>query len=249
MTLVHIEEGRVTELAGIINREHSLAYRAALDALEHAILCGEALIEARERVAEGSWLKWVDDNLNISTGTLHRYVRLATYKDHLLSAERQPKSINAAIGYLKAIEIPAASVGRNGRKPTFDVEEAKRLRSQGMTYEQIGSIVGVSDQAVRLQLIPGAQRKAMVYTSRHKKKRLAERRALEQAQRDKKVAKVGGAAAGAYALLRRCCVAIDQAMIETTNDSERKSLRDALAQAHKAEDAIVQALRLERTVR
>jgi hypothetical protein len=44
---------QLAALATTINREHGLAYRAALDALEHAILCGEALIEARETVPDG----------------------------------------------------------------------------------------------------------------------------------------------------------------------------------------------------
>lgn len=247
MTIVHeAADQRLVVLAATINREHSLAYQKAIEALEHAILCGEALIEARDAVPEGQWLRWVDENLNLSTGTLHRYIRVATYKDHLLQAERRPASINAAIGYLKAIEVPAASTGRNGRHPSFDVEEAKRLRAQGLTFTEIGPMLGVSDVAVWRQLTPGANRKAIAQANKWKKKRLAERKALEQAQRDKAVAKAGGAPAEAYALLRRCAVALDQALAEAANDDERKALRDALAFTHKGEDAIVLALRLER---
>lgn len=239
------DRGRLRDLIGTINREHTLAYQRAVEALEHAIRCGEALIEAREIVPEGEWLEWCETNLNLGTGTLHRYIRVATYKQELFAAERKPASINAAISYLRAIEAPAASSSRNGRRPTFDVDEARRLRKQGMTYTNIGALLGVSDVAVWRQLTPGATKRTLVYATRYKRKRAAERRALEQAERDKAVAKVGGAAAEAYALLRRTALALDQAMREATAN-ELHALRDALAHTHRAEDAIVSALRLER---
>lgn len=236
----------LTDLAATINREHDLAYRSALNALQHAILCGEALIAARDTVPDGEWLRWVSDNLHISTGALHRYVRIATYKEQLLTADRQPKSINAAISYLKEVGAPAAGTGKNGRKPTFDVEEAKRLRKQGLTFTEIGPLLGVSDVAVWRQLTPGAARKTVERTNRYARQRRAERKALQQKKRDEAVARTGGTAAEAYALLRRCAATLDRSLIATTNGDERKALRDALAYTHKAEDAIVSALQLER---
>lgn len=243
---VEVVDERLTQLAFTINREHTLAYQKAVEALEHAIRCGEALIEAREIVPDGEWTRWVEANLSIATGTMHRYIRVATYKQHLLDADKKPASINAAIGYLKAIGAPAASTGRNGRSPTFDVAEAKRLRKQGMTYEQIGELLGVSDVAIWRQLTPGATKRAIAISNRNRKRRRLEREAFEQTQRDKRVARAGGAAAEAYALLRRCAAALDQALSDAKDDEERKTLRDALAHAHRAEDSIVLALRLER---
>lgn len=236
----------LTDLAATINREHDLAYRAALNALQHAILCGEALIAARDTVPDGEWLRWVSDNLHISTGALHRYVRIATYKEQLLTADRQPKSINAAISYLKEVGAPAAGTGKNGRKPTFDVEEAKRLRKQGLTFTEIGPLLGVSDVAVWRQLTPGAARKTVERTNRYARQRRAERRALQQKERDEAVARVGGSASNAYAALRRCALIIDRAITEATGEMERAGLRNALAFAHRAEDAIVAVLQLER---
>jgi ribosomal protein L20 len=237
------------ELAVTINREHGLAYQSALDALQHAILCGQALIEARATVPDGEWLRWVDDNLDISAAAIHRFVRIATYRDHLLQADQRPKSINAAISYLRDVGAPAVGSGRkglNGRRPTFDVDEAKRLRGQGMTFVDIGEALGVSDVAVWRQLTPGATRQAMSYTARARKKRRAERRALVEKERADAVARVGGSASDAYALLRRCAIALDRAIADSAAESEVSALRDALAFTHKAEDAIVVALRLER---
>jgi len=234
------------DLAATINSEHNLAYRATLDALTHAILCGEALIEARTNVPDGEWLRWVADNLHIGSGALHRYVRLATYKHHLLTAEHEPKSINAAIGYLRQIDAPASSTGRTGRKPSFDVDEAKRLRKQGLNFTQIGEALGVSDVAVWRQLTPGATAQAMRYTARARKQRRAAAKALAQQQRADAVARTAGNPAEAYALLRRCAVTLDRAILDTTDSDEIAQLREALHHTHKAEDAIVRALRLER---
>jgi hypothetical protein len=237
---------QLAALATTINREHGLAYRAALDALEHAILCGEALIEARETVPDGRWGKWVKDNLDMPYPNVNRYVRIATYRDHLLSAENRPQSIQGAITYLRDVGAPAIGTGRNGRRPTFDVDEAKRLKQQGLTNKDIGSALGVSDVAVWRQLTPGATARAVAISNRLRTQRRAEQRALREQERAKQVARVGGSPADAYALLRKTAIALDRALDEADTDEMRKTLRDALTYTHRAEDAIMRALGVAR---
>lgn len=244
-SIVIYDKNRLDTLAETVNREYTLAYDSAVQALEHAIACGEALIEARTLVPDGQWVKWVKENLNINTGTMHRFIRLATYKDELGAAERKPTSINAAIGYLKQIDVPAARSNRNGRKPTFDVEEAKRLHKQGLTYKRIGEILGVSDVAIAYQLNPDAPRKKHIHNARYKQRRNEERKALEKATVAKQVAKTGGAVAEAYSLIRRAEAALEQAQKETKVPN-RLSLKEAMSHLHKAEDAVVAALKKER---
>jgi Protein of unknown function (DUF3102) len=232
----------LADLAATINREHELTYRAVVDALEHAILCGESLLHARATVPDGDWSRWVEHNLDMSRGAVQRYMRIATYRDHLLSAESRPTSINAAITYLRDRPVLSA---HNGRQPTFDVDEAKRLRSLGMTFTDIGTVLGVSDVAVWRQLTPGATRRTIAYTNRVRARQRAERRALADQERTKAVARTGGKPADAYALLRRCALALDRALADTKNEDVRKALRDALTYTHRAEDAITRALGLE----
>jgi inactivated superfamily I helicase len=241
--------GPYGELAVRINTEHGLAYNAAIDALEHAMRCGEALIEARRAVPDGSWAAWTKANLNMNQQAISRYVRIATYREHLLSAEHRPRSINAAITYLRADSLPAIGTGRNGRRPTFDVEEAKRLKRQGMTNKDIGQALGVSDVAVWRQLTPGATRKAVQISNRNRTKHRAAQRALVEQELARSVTRVGGKPADAYALLRRTAIALDRAILEADDAEMAKTLRDALAYTHRAEDAIVRALGLERRVR
>jgi len=236
----------LADLAVTINHEHDLAYRSALDTLEHAIRCGQGLIEARAMIPDGRWGQWMKDNLNVSPHAATRYMRIATHADRLLTGDRQPKSINAAITYLRDIDAPAITTGRNGRRPTFDVDEAKRLRKLGMTYVDIGDAVGVSDVAVWRQLTPGATRRAITYTNRARTQRRAERRALIEKELTQRVARVGGAPADAYAFLRKCAIALDRALADADTDEMRRTLRDALAYTHRAEDAITRALGIER---
>jgi hypothetical protein len=236
----------LTDLATTINSEHALAYRAALDALQHAILCGEALIEARATIPDGQWMRWVDNHLDMSMAAIQRYTRIATYREQLLSADARPKSINGAISYLRGIGTPAISSGRNGRRPTFDVDEAKRLREQGMTYTDIATVVGVSDVAIWRQLAPGATKKTIAYTNRVRRQRRAEHRAYVERDLAEKVARVGGRPADAYALLRKTAIALDRALVDAETDEMRKTLRDALTFTHRAEDAITRALGIER---
>lgn len=43
------------------------------------------------------------------------------------------------------------------RPRTFDYEEARRLRSTGLSYESIGQLLGVSDYSARMACNPGAR--------------------------------------------------------------------------------------------
>jgi hypothetical protein len=48
-----------------------------------------------------------------------------------------------------------------GRPRTFDYDEARRLRATGLTYEEIGQRLGVSDQAVGLACDPMRRARAI----------------------------------------------------------------------------------------
>jgi hypothetical protein len=164
------------ELATAIQEEHRLTYESALDALSHAIACGVALVEARKTVPDGQWARWIEENTDFNVHVARRYVRIATHRQLLESAEQRPRSLNAALGYLNELGVPPESTSRTGKRPTFDVELARKLRAQGMTFRDIAGQVGVSDVAVRRQLVPGETRSSMRVTSRARSRRRAERR-------------------------------------------------------------------------
>src|SRR5688500_12239946 len=66
------------DLAQAIDREHEAAHAAARTALEHAPECGKLLLQAKEQVAHGQWLPWLEANPTVSARQSQRYMRLAT---------------------------------------------------------------------------------------------------------------------------------------------------------------------------
>jgi lipopolysaccharide biosynthesis regulator YciM len=131
---------------------------------------------------------------------------------------------------------------------TFDHGEARRMHAKGMTYKQIGEVLGVSDQTIALHLNPERQRQKQTYMRRLSREKRAAKNALIEKERDKAIRATQGAPAEAYALLRRTALVIDKAISEAEDAATRTKLTAALGFTHKAEDEIVRALRLERTL-
>lgn len=238
---------RLVELAAIANREHARTEEAIGSALQHAIACGEALIEARANVPGGEWRRWCRLNIGFSFSSVDRCARLATYRDQL-SGPNAPTSVQGALRHLVALDAPAlrTSKSNSGRRPSFDVEEAKRLHLLGLTNQAIGMLVGAHKETIRRHLAPSAKAVHLAGNARWKKARRDKARVAAAERRAEKVAAAGGRPAKAYASLRQCALLVDAEMVETQDPECRQSLREALSAIHRAEDAIVKALRIER---
>jgi len=229
---------QMRDLASAINQEHALVYQATIDALDHAIRCGQFLLEAREQVPDGKWTEWIEANLNIAVSAATRYQRIATYREHLLAAEVRPKSINAAMTYLRDLDVPSLPHNRAGKRPTFDVVEARRLRDLGMTYRDIGEIVGVSDSAVQHQLDPELSARRKVRRRAEAKDRRATEKARTEREANDRILKEGGNLALGYTLLLECIEALSNALIEADTDEVFGALSIALTNTQRAEGVI-----------
>lgn len=234
----------LVDLAAVINQEHALTYYAVIDALEHAITCGENLIEARKQVPEGEWTKWVKDNLDMTSGAVSRYIRIATYKDHLLAAEERPQTIGAAVNYLKAIEAPRLTAS-SGMKPHFDVEEARRLRNVGIGFDEIGEMLGVTGAAIHQQLMPDNTRETIKRKKEAQWVKAAEARAEDQARVDSEVAAIPGRVATIYEMLRNAELLITDEMEEADVEASGE-LRKMLVLVHRAEDTVTRMFGIKR---
>jgi len=78
-------DNSLPELAARIRAEHA----AVGDAMKHAIVAGELLIEAKEKVARGDWLMWLKDNCRLSERTAQTYMRIARELGKLEPAKAQ----------------------------------------------------------------------------------------------------------------------------------------------------------------
>jgi hypothetical protein len=68
---------QLSDLAQAIDREHQAAIGAARSAVEHAITCGQLLLQAKAEVGHGGWLPWLEANTTVSARQSQRYMRLS----------------------------------------------------------------------------------------------------------------------------------------------------------------------------
>jgi len=101
-----------------VNQAHKQARANASDAIEHAVRCGELLLEAKRQVAHGQWKKWIELNCEFAYETAKRYMKAARQKGtgvpfstlgELYRRPQQERADDATlIGlFLDTVELPA----------------------------------------------------------------------------------------------------------------------------------------------
>jgi Protein of unknown function (DUF3102) len=87
---------RLPVLAATISEHLEAAETATRRGLEHAIAAGQLLVEAKELVAHGEWLPWLQANCRLSERQARTYMRLARNRHRLKSAVTADLTIAAA---------------------------------------------------------------------------------------------------------------------------------------------------------
>lgn len=139
--------------------------------LEAARKTGELLVEARTRFDEHKqWEEWVTGKLDMTMGSVNGYMRVARHWDIVEAA-------GAATKVEALCAIRSAGVVRNIRKGDEGLEElvseARRLKTEGLSYAEIGRRLGRSGASVNNWLNPDryARRQAAKDMARKKTKR------------------------------------------------------------------------------
>lgn len=60
-----------------INEQHRLAVGCAENAIEHAIMCGQMLVDKKASLAHGEFESWIEKNCDFATSTARRYMKAA----------------------------------------------------------------------------------------------------------------------------------------------------------------------------
>jgi phage N-6-adenine-methyltransferase len=97
------------ECAAVANREHSLARQSGEAMIEHAILAGTALAEAKGQLVHGEWLPWLASNFDGSEDTAENYMRVAANSERVRNLGEP--SLRKALAALGTGEM--AHVGQN----------------------------------------------------------------------------------------------------------------------------------------
>lgn len=224
------EPATLAELAQTANHESQMAFEAGTRMIQHAINCGEALLEAKTHVPRGEWTDWLAENFERSLSVAHQCMRIARHKSKVIDAQ--------ATNFKGALRVL-----HGGRPSNIDPAEeayAKKLRAEGMTYSQIATHLDVPKSRVQRYLNPASEKARL---ERAKRVTIAGRRELNRQARDRDAKKAGGAIAEAYALIRKTLQTIDVAIGQEKDRDVKHHLNDAVNRLHNAEDAIVKASR------
>jgi hypothetical protein len=108
-------EMQITDLAPEINEAHHMARVAAESAVEHAIRCGELLIQQKKRLKHGQFVDWVKEHCDFSYPSAVLYMRSTRHKDKALSFSSLSQLLTAE----KVGDNPGAPP-----KPRYAYEEA-----------------------------------------------------------------------------------------------------------------------------
>ena len=141
---------RLTILADKIRADHAAAEADFQSGLQHVIDCGGGLIEAREALAHGEWLPWLNANFPLSERTAQIYMRFA----------RNPKRVAGLRSIrqgLAALTPPPPAVILT---PELDREITKEIEQGDVSHEEIAERLGhdrraISDAVVRDQIRRG----------------------------------------------------------------------------------------------
>ena len=79
-------------IAAEIEAQHQATYRAARAAIEHAMRCGELLLDAKTKVGHGEWLPWLEANTSIGIRQAQNYMRIAKNRLKIEAANTQRDS-------------------------------------------------------------------------------------------------------------------------------------------------------------
>lgn len=88
-----------------INAEHRACCAAVTKSLEHAVRCGELLLQAKAAVPHGGWQPWLKQHFPASNRTARQYMRLANHRDEI-EAKRHG---SAVLGIDEAVKLIAAT--------------------------------------------------------------------------------------------------------------------------------------------
>jgi hypothetical protein len=161
---------RLSSLVAVIAEHHERAMEAGRALLEHAIACGDALLEAKALVPPGEWTQWVETNLpdGVRLTMTRNYMRLAALKERV----DPDLSVAGNIRLLAGVE----GVAKGTPRIAEDIkDEARRMKDEGVPIAEIARRLDTTKHSVRAWTIPGEAEK-FSENSKRSHERSAERR-------------------------------------------------------------------------
>lgn len=113
------------DLVREINAEHGQVETYKRNTIQHAIRCGELLLEMKQRVGHGNWLAWVREHFDASERTARNYMEIA--KSAAVADLRDDTTMRSALRALASRSQPkepkkeqASETAANSGVPAHD---------------------------------------------------------------------------------------------------------------------------------
>lgn len=231
-----VDRPRLDQLATEVREGDSEVKQSLERALVCAINVGNALIEARDLLPQGTWTTWVEGECGVMLYRANYYMRIAHYQGVL------PNGVNVseAIDYIRGLpSINGASYVR--KYPEALAKEARRRKSGEQTLQQIADDLGVSVGTVHRWCRPHKDS----YKEKRRQRGLARdaKRALLREKAAQEAKRRGGSIDKAYSLLRQLSQELDNASrVEGVGTTMRRELRVAWSHVNTAETHLCTAI-------
>lgn len=221
------------------------------DTLSHAMRVGDILLAAQSKVEQGGWTRWLSTLTSISPAAAAQYMRIAAHRD-IVEQWRASGDVIKSSHALQALRE-----GGYGRESTWhgtpsrfselEAAEMRSLRTSGATWDEIGEQFGCDGTTARIVVDPAARDRKRKQVKASAQRRAAAAKALAEKEkrneRNTLARNAGGIIEKAYTETRRLAATLDKALA-SADPPQRSAVRDALAMVHKAEDAIVAAIKV-----
>ena len=137
-------KSELPELARTINRAQADIESALNQAVENAVIAGQALIEAKAAVKHGEWQDWISVNCRISDRTARSYMRLAREIPKLDSEKRLSVAVLPLRDVIGALATPKPEsltlLYDNAMRLIDEMEQFAAEGFPGATIEQLAQI-------------------------------------------------------------------------------------------------------------
>ena len=105
-----VPEVTLDALAARVRTEHTAAGTALKDSLAHAMAAGDALVEAKEKLAHGQWLPWLQDNCSISERTAQLYMRVSKNRKDVEEEQNRNATADLSLNEAAALLVLSSDV-------------------------------------------------------------------------------------------------------------------------------------------
>lgn len=119
----------LADLATRINTLHAQVIDAGKNMVQRAISAGSALIDAKRQVGHGSWLRWLEENCEVSDRTAEAYMKLASNRQKLDAISAAAANMTLAQALRAIQDKPGKGEGSMGKYEKAKATLISKLRN------------------------------------------------------------------------------------------------------------------------